>query len=226
MIEDNIKNLEISLGYTFKNIELLRTALTHSSSGEANNQRLEFLGDAVLEICISNILYKMTPPLSEGEMTQYRSQIVSEAGLFAVAKYIKLGQYIRMGRSFKKMGGAKLKSVQSDTLEAVLAAIFLDGGIDSAMDVVSRLFEETKSLSQNIQDYKTMLQERTQKHSNTLPEYTLINTEGPSHKPRFTCTVSYEGKVLGTGTAGSIKQAEQEAAQQALSVIEGVISEA
>ena len=79
MNEDNIKNLEISLGYTFKNIELLRTALTHSSSGEANNQRLEFLGDAVLEICISNILYKMTPPLTK-EMTQYRSQIVSEAG--------------------------------------------------------------------------------------------------------------------------------------------------
>lgn len=226
MIEDNIKNLEISLGYVFKDIGLLKTALTHSSSGEANNQRLEFLGDAVLEVCISSILYNKTPPLNEGEMTQYRSQIVSEAGLFAVAKYIKLGKYIRMGKSFKKMGGARLKSVLSDALEAVLAAIFLDGGLDSTMEVVTNLFEKTKSLSQHIQDYKTMLQERTQKHSNALPEYTLVKTEGPSHRPRFTCTVSYEGKVLGTGVAGSIKQAEQEAAQQALSVIEGVISEA
>ncbi|MDO5022178.1 MAG: ribonuclease III [Eubacteriales bacterium] len=212
----NTVTLESKLGYTFKDKGLLSLALTHASLDGKNNQRLEFLGDAVLELVISKMIYEINPPMSEGDMTRMRAKIVCEDGLFEVSKKISLGRFIKMQKSFEQKGGRQVKSVSSDALEAVLGAVFLDGGIETAERTIRSLFSDSIKKSGKQKDYKTVLQEKLQSMGFALPVYKLIKEDGPDHAPTFTCGVHFADGGFAEGTSGSIKQAEQEAAKRAI----------
>lgn len=219
MQRNNINKLEKELGYTFKDKKLLNLALTHASLDGANNQRLEFLGDAVLELVISKMIFDISPAMPEGDMTRMRARIVCEEGLLQVAEKIKLSSYIKMQKSFEQKGGRNVKSVSSDALEAVLGAIFLDGGIDKVSHTIHILFKDSMQKSDKQKDYKTVLQEKLQSLDFPLPKYSLLKEEGPDHAPTFTCGVHFGSGGFAKGTAGSIKQAEQEAAKLAMQSI-------
>ncbi len=218
-MQRNINTLEKKLEYSFKNKKLLELALTHASLDGDNNQRLEFLGDAVLELVISKMIYDIIPAMPEGEMTRMRAKIVCEDGLLQTAEKIQLSSYIKMQKSFEQKGGRHVKSVSGDALEAVLGAIFLDGGLDKASHTIHILFKDSIQRSNKKKDYKTMLQEKLQSIGLPLPNYSLIKEEGPDHAPTFTCGVQFCEGGFAQGTAGSIKQAEQEAAKLALQSI-------
>ncbi len=225
-----MSSLEKSLGYSFKDKELLVTALTHRSfppeSGKSfhDNERLEFLGDAVLELAISDLLFrKFGQHYKEGDLTKMRAYLVSETRLVLLAKGLNLGEYLLMGHGEEKCGGRTRPSILADAFEAVVGAIYLDGGFKAAFDFVcrqfGRLLESAPEKGLKI-DYKSRLQEITQKYLHALPSYRLLETEGPDHDRRFKVALYFENQEISQGTGRSKKEAEQQAARLALKNIE------
>lgn len=219
-----MRDLEEKIGYVFKDKELLKLALTHCSYGAEHNvkhnQRLEFLGDAVLETVVSNHIYRNLPDYDEGRLTRLRASIVSEEPLSSAAERIGLPEYVLLGMGEKSSGGANKPSVLSDTLESLFAAVYLDGGFPEAEKVILLVLDETlKDPKERPSDYKTALQEYLYRNGNVNVEYKLLSMEGPSHNAIFTSQVLCNGEALGVGKGTSKKRAEQAAAKEALDKI-------
>lgn len=224
--EELILELEKRINISFNDKLILQRALTHKSFSNENsnlnlrdNERLEFLGDSVLSIVISTYIFDHFPDYPEGELAKMRSVIVSEPILAMVARGINLGKYILLGRGEELSGGRKRDSILSDTMEALIAAIYLEKGIDEARGFIISLFEENIKEVENgkyIQDYKTILQEIIQKNSINRPIYVVIAEKGPDHNKEFTIEVKHGKNKLGIGRGTSKKEAEQNAARAAL----------
>lgn len=219
-----MKQLERNIGYEFKNIRLLVNALTHSSYANENrtegipsNERLEFLGDSVLGFAAAQHLYAAEPSMPEGKMTRLRAELVCEHSLYGVAKDIDLGAYLRIGHGEEKSGGRQRASILADAVEAVIAAIFLDGGIEPAVSFVERMVLSPESVrAHHATDYKTELQELVQQHSGQVLKYRDAGETGPEHDKVFMSEVSLNGSVIGRGSGRTKKEAEQAAASMAL----------
>lgn len=216
--------LERLLGYSFRNRTLLGTALTHSSwanenkkSGAACNERLEFLGDSVLGFIVAEHLYQNEPDMPEGQMTRMRAELVCEKSLAGAADALGLGSFLKFGRGEELSGGRKRPSILADAFEAVVAAIYMDGGFGEAKKLVARLiFPQLQAGGQAAFDYKTALQELVQKKSGRTLSYHLTGESGPDHMKTFTVEVRLNGEVKGEGTGKNKKEAEQAAAKAAL----------
>lgn len=222
--ETVMKTLEEVLGYTFKDKTLLENALTHSSyanenraSGAVSNERLEFLGDSILGMVTAEHLFRTHPDLPEGELTRTRAALVCEGSLYEVAKLWGLGNYLRLGKGEESGGGRERTSILADAVEAVLAAMYLDGGIGTARRTIHRfiLSDEDRAEAAN-RDYKTALQELVQKESGQVLTYRLIGESGPDHAKTFRVEVDLNGKTVGRGQGKSKKEAEQNAARSAI----------
>ena len=219
-----MKELEKKLNYTFKNSELLKNALTHSSyanenraEGISSNERLEFLGDSVLGFVTAKHLYFMQPTLSEGKMTRLRAELVCEQSLHGVALDLDLGRYLRMGHGEEKNGGRTRPSILADAVEAVIAAMFLDGGIAAPESFIERMILSPESIeAHHAADYKTELQELIQQKNGQVLTYAPTGESGPDHAKVFSASVSLNGEVIGEGSGRTKKEAEQAAACQAL----------
>lgn len=220
------------LKYKFENEELLKSALTHRSAinngedngdGEIDNQRLEFLGDAVLDLIISDFLYQHQPHLKEGDMSRIRAGLVCEARLAEVARKLRLGEALILGPGEAHGGGRGKTSVLADAVEALLGAIYLDGGLEAAMTTASALWKpylsQPESWNNMLADFKTRLQEETQGRGLGTPDYTLVEATGPAHARLFTMAICLGGRHLAEGTAGTKKEAEQQAAKEALNIL-------
>ena len=225
----SIDLLQSSLAYRFKAFALLEEALTHSSLvneqksvSPQHNERLEFLGDAVLSLVMSEYLASALPQSSEGALSKLKAQLVSEASLAAVARRLSLGEYLKLGRGEDRSKGREKDSLLADALEAVLAAVHLDGGFDASRTVTRHIFAEELAnvAAQQEQpgagDYKTQFQEWCQKRYDTLPCYATVREIGPDHQKLFEVELSLQGEVVGMGSGRSKKEAEQQAAKQAL----------
>lgn len=226
VIEERINALKERLGLSWRNEELLRLALTHSSyasenrfRGHENNQRLEFLGDAVLELVISDYLYRSFPGYSEGELTRLRAAVVCEPSLARVARELELGRCLFMGRGEERSGGRERPSILADAFESLLGAIYLDQGLPAAAAValgyLKNVLEDVLA-GRMERDYKTELQELLQKESDVSIEYAILREEGPDHHKTFTAAVYCRGREMGRGKGHSKKEAEQQAACRAL----------
>lgn len=221
---DNINKFEEIIGYTFEEKSYILEALTHSSYSNENkrykfNERLEFLGDSVLSIVISDYLFKKEENLPEGELTKLRANIVCEESLSEVAAEINLGDYLLLGKGEEATGGRDRISILADALEAVIAAIYLDSGIENARKFIFTYMEEIirDSIKGKIfRDYKTYLQEVLQSRGEQNIWYKLIEEKGPDHNKRFVMEVGINDEVLGVGEGKSKKDAEQVAAKAAL----------
>ncbi len=224
-----LQKLEEILGHRFSEPELLIQALTHRSfaaetrKDTRDNERLEFLGDAVLELVISHILYKkFGHEYDEGDLTKMRAYLVNEASLATMARELDLGPALRLGRGEDKSGGREKPSILADAFEAVIGALYLDGGIEKVFDFVERFFKDlfqlvaTRGLSC---DYKTALQEFTQARFHSVPVYQLEHVQGPAHQRTFEVSLHFDGKLLARGKGKSKKEAEQQAAKQALETL-------
>ena len=210
--------LEEKLGWTFRDRALLRLALTHPSAGRRHNQRLEFLGDAVLEMCVSEQIYFRHPEMQEGAMTQLRQKLVREERLAEAAGRIGLGKYLAMDRGCEATGGRENPSVLCDAFEAVLAAVYLDGGAEAARGMVLRWIGDCSETGET--DFKSELQQLTQAKGHPVPVYQTVSQSGPPHDPTFLSAVLLEGKELARGEGKSKKRAEQEAARAAVQILE------
>lgn len=224
------ESFEKKTGYKFANINLLVNAFTHSSyanelkKDEAdNNERLEFLGDAVLELAISEYIYTKFPTMPEGEMTKLRASIVCEATLSKLARKLGYGNFLLLGRGEDSTGGRDRDSILADAFEAVLGAIFIDGGLNASKSFMLRIIapqiDQIKK-SFRVNDCKTHLQELLQKSSKEPIEYVIISEKGPDHNKLFESQVIHSGRILGHGSGKSKKEAEQNAALAALEKIE------
>ena len=222
-----MKTLEEKLGYTFQDASLLENALTHSSRANErrgrlqSNERLEFLGDSILGMVVADHLYRGHPDLPEGDLTRTRAALVCEESLVEVARELDLGEYLRLGKGESSGGGRERPSIQADAVEAVLAAIYLDGGIGSARKFVQKyiLSREVAGLTKPL-DHKTALQELVQRESGQVLRYRLVGEEGPDHNKRFFVEVDLNGEPIGSGSGRSKKEAEQMAAQAAILTLE------
>lgn len=222
-----IKEFEKRIGYTFKNKDLVFEALSHSSfaneykKGRHSNERLEFLGDSVLSIVISEHLFNHFKHLPEGDLTKIRASLVCERALYEFSKQIELGSYIFLGRGEEHTGGRERPSIVSDAFEAVIAAIFLDGGMESAREYILGFIPKDldKSTVKNLHDYKTILQEIIQQNPEEKVEYVLKGQTGPDHDRHFVVEVCLNNNVIGHGEGHSKKQAEQQAAKEALTLM-------
>lgn len=219
----NIEELEKSIKYTFKNKNLLRNALTHTSyayeHNTQSNEKLEFLGDSILEFISSEYLYNKYPNLKEGEMTKVRATVVCEKSLHKVAILHNFSDFLYLGKSEKMTGGNKRPAILADSIEAIIAAIYIDGGIEPTRKfIVENLKEEIEIATKNVgqKDYKTVLQEELQKNGDVKIEYKIINEKGPDHNKTFEAQVSLNGKILAKGKGKSKKEAEMQAAQKAI----------
>jgi len=216
--------LEQRLGYRFQNKALLKTALTHSSyaneaksGGVQCNERLEFLGDSVLGMTVAHYLYQRFSALSEGEMTKLRAELVCEQSLVRVAGRLELGQYLYLGKGEEQSGGRSRPSILADAVEAVLAAVMLDGGIGEAERLVELyILPEAETVRKRARDHKTALQELAQRKINQTLVYHMTGESGPDHQKLFTVQVCLNGQPVGTGSGRSKKEAEQAAASDAL----------
>ncbi|MCH5277360.1 MAG: ribonuclease III [Desulfovibrionaceae bacterium] len=216
--------LEARLHYRFRDKTLLAAALTHSSWANENgcgqhNERLEFLGDAVLEVHISHGLYERFPAEREGGMTSLRSRLVSEGKLAELARDLELGQYLNLGKGEEAQGGRERAALLADALEAVLGAVYLDGGHDETARLVARLYENQwpdSSSARKGKDYKTRLQEVTQARFRALPAYVPLASSGPEHAKLFEVRLELPDGRSFLASGGSLKRAEQEAARKAL----------
>lgn len=225
-----LKEVEENLGVYFNNLTLLKTALTHSSFGNQFkdaefNERLEFLGDAVLQLCITEYLFNNFKNKTEGELTKIRSLIVCENSLYEIAKKLRLGEFIRMSKGEELTGGRERISIQADSVEAVIAAVYLDKGIGFVRDFILLHFEQIikKAINNEIVlDFKTKLQEFLQKDGEVEIHYELTKYEGPPHRRKFFTNVSIDGKVMGEGSGYSKKEAEQNCAKEALKILDGI----
>lgn len=215
--------LEEKLGYEFQDCRLLENALTHSSCANesrgrlSSNERLEFLGDSILGMVVAEHLYRNHPDLPEGDLTRTRAALVCEESLVEVAKELSLGEYLHLGKGEEAGGGRRRPSIQADAVEAVLAAVYLDGGIGSARKIIQRyiLCREIEGLTRP-RDYKTALQELVQRESGQVLKYRLTGSEGPDHDKRFFVEVDLNGTAIGSGKGHSKKEAEQMAAKSAI----------
>ena len=220
-------SLESRLGYNFKNISLLKNALVHTSyanevrNGVTSNERLEFLGDSVLSLIVSDHIFNKFSGMPEGELTRLRASLVCEKSLCSFARELDLGHFLYLGKGEDKGGGRDRDSILADAFEAVLAAIYLDGGMDAAKEYVMRfvLREIETHTEENTKDYKTILQEIIQRNPEETVSYILTGSDGPDHDKSFTVEVRLNSNVIGEGTGKSKKQAEQMAAKQALKLM-------
>lgn len=218
--------LEDEIGYKFNNINLLQNALTHTSYAYENkvksNEKLEFLGDSILEFLTSIYLYNNFAKLKEGEMTKVRAQVVCEASLYKIAVKHNFSDFLLLGKSEKNSGGRVKPAILADSVEAVIAAMYLDGGLDPVNSfIVNNLKEEIELASKNVgqKDYKTVLQEILQKNGDVNIEYNIIKESGPDHNKVFVSEVKYNGKALAIGQGSSKKHAEMDAAKIAIEVL-------
>ena len=219
-----IKDLEAALGYKFQNITLLQNALTHSSYANErwhnsllSNERLEFLGDSILGMAVAAYLYHNFPDRPEGDLTRMRADMVCETSLAMIANRLNLGQHLLLGHGEERFGGRSRASIQADAVESVIAAAYLDGGIEAAKGIITRfvLCNVPATKLQNT-DYKTSLQELVQQKKNQVLCYRLVGESGPDHDKLFTAQVLLNDQVVGEGTGSSKKRAEQDAARVAL----------
>ena len=222
-----IKDLEAAIGYKFKNISLLQNALAHSSYANErwhnslmSNERLEFLGDSILGMCVAEYLFRTFPERPEGELTRMRADMVCEQTLAGVAGRIGLGGHLLLGRGEEQGGGRNRNSILADAVESVIAATFLDGGMDAARAFIQKfiLVEVPVKKLHNV-DYKTSLQELVQQKKNQVLTYTLVGESGPDHDKHFEVEVCLNGKVVGLGSGSSKKRAEQDAARVAIETL-------
>jgi ribonuclease-3 len=213
-----MRRLEEALEYMFRDRALLTLSLTHPSClEETDNQRLEFLGDAVLQYCVSDLLYQKYGTASEGELTARRAALVCEETLAYLAETLGLGQSLRMGHGEEQTGGREKPAILADALEAVLAAVCLDGGMEAALMFTRRLYRDDQALAMlKGRDDKGALQTYSQAQGLGLPEYVLVAEDGPAHDKRFTVEVRIGGVAAAQGTGVSKKTAEQAAARLAL----------
>jgi ribonuclease III len=222
-----LTDIEQRIGFTFNDSGLLVHALTHKSYANENrvpyhNERMEFLGDAVLGLVISEYLMKACPDSTEGDLSRLRAAVVSEPALAAISREIGLGDHLLLGKGEDQTGGREKDSLLADCLEALIAAVYLDAGKDAADSLVIRLFEEAikkTSASGNSLDYKTALQELCQEQLKQLPEYRVVSETGPDHQKQFEMEVWIKGQLSGRGTGKSKKEAEQRAAKEALAML-------
>ena len=219
----NFEKIEKEIGYEFKNKQLLETALTHTSYAYENkkqsNEKLEFLGDSILEFVSSEYIYHNYPNLKEGEMTKVRASVVCEDSLQKIAKMHNFSDFLYLGKSERTSQKEVRPAIMADSIEAVIAAIFLDGGLEEAKKfILNNLAKPIENATKNIgqKDYKTVLQEVLQKNGNVDIEYVIVDEKGPDHEKVFTAEVKFNNKILATGEGKSKKQAEMEAAQKAL----------
>ena len=218
-----MNSLEKRLNYKFKNIDLLKNALVHSSYANEvrgnvhSNERLEFLGDSVLSVIVSEHLYNKFPTMPEGELTRMRASLVCEKSLCEFSRELGIGNYLKLGKGEDKNGGRERDSILADAFEAVLAAVYLDGGMDAAKaHIMNTVLRDIKHCEDDtFKDYKTTLQEVIQRNPEESVSYILVNESGPDHNKSFTVEVHLNSNVIGKGTGKSKKQAEQMAAKQA-----------
>ena len=219
-----IKELENAIGYRFQNIQLLQNALTHSSYANErwhnsllSNERLEFLGDSVLGMLVADYLFRNFPNRPEGELTRMRADMVCEQTLAAAANRIGLGSHLLLGHGEEQGGGRNRNSILADAMESVIAACFLDGGMDAALKVVQQfILVEVPVTKLHNADYKTKLQELVQQKKNQVLSYRLAGQSGPDHDKKFDVEVSLNGQTVGFGSGSSKKRAEQMAAKCAI----------
>ena len=221
-----MEELEKKLGYTFRDPELLRAALYHSSyanehraGGLRSNERLEFLGDSVLGFVTAEFLFCQHPDLPEGDLTRIRAALVCEQSLYEVAQKLGLGQYLKLGRGEEAGGGRERISILADATEAVFAAVYLDGGIEAASALIHRCLldaEKEEVVEERRRDYKTLLQEHIQRKAGQELTYCMVREEGPDHAKTFVTEVQLNGAAIGEGSGHSKKESEQMAAKSAL----------
>ncbi len=219
-----IKDLETAIGYRFQNITLLQNALAHSSYANErwhdslkSNERLEFLGDSILGMVVAEYLYRQYPNRPEGELSRMRADMVCETSLAKIAERLDLGKHMLLGNGEEQGGGRSRPSILADAVESVIAASFLDGGMEAAKSIIYQfvLCNVPETKLQNA-DYKTMLQEKVQRKKNQSLSYQLVEESGPDHDKQFVVAVSLNGEIVGTGTGSSKKRAEQDAARVAI----------
>ena len=219
-----IKDLEKAIGYQFRNISLLQNALTHSSYANErwhnsllSNERLEFLGDSVLGMLVADYLYRTFPDRPEGELTRMRADMVCEHTLATAANRIGLGAHLQLGPGEEQVGGRPRESILADAMESVIAASFLDGGLEAALKIVRQfILVEVPVKKLHNADYKTALQELVQQKKNQVLSYAMVGQSGPDHDKKFDVEVSLNGRVVGKGSGSSKKRAEQMAAKAAI----------
>ena len=226
MNSSKLERLQENIKYKFNNIELLKTALTHTSYAYdheiQSNEKLEFLGDSILEFVSSQYIYKNYPKLKEGEMTKVRATVVCESSLYKVAKLHDFSDFLYIGKSEQHSKGNKKPAILADSVEAVIAAMYLDSNLDeSKRFIIDNLAEEIEKATKNVgqKDYKTVLQEKLQEHGATSIKYIIIDEKGPDHDKTFVATVEWNDKLLATGEGRSKKMAEMEAARKALEIL-------
>ncbi len=225
----NLNDLAAILDYSFKNQGLMSQAFRHPSYvyemddiGVSDNQRLEFLGDAVINLAISHLLMEIFPEMKEGDLSKYRASLVSENGLYYIACRLKLGDYLFLGKGEERTNGRKKPSILTDALEALIGAIYLDGGFTNVFGVTAKLFSPLLNkigLGKSINDFKTDLQEYSQEVFQSTPEYRLEKETGPDHDKTFYVVVYLKGDLMGRGKGKSKKEAEQKAAEEALACL-------
>ena len=213
------RELMKALGYSFRDEALLRRALTHPSAGQEDNQRLEFLGDAVLQYLMSDRLYREYPREREGALSHQRALMVCEAALSQVARKLGIGEALIMDKGEEQTGGREKPSVLCDAMEAVLAAVYLDGGMEAAREIVARCWPSPEDVERPMQDSKGLLQELLQRDGGDPPSYEITGSSGPPHDRVFRAGVYYNGKLLAEGEGRKKKEAEQAAALKALEAL-------
>lgn len=222
-----MKNLQEKIGYTFRDIQLLRTALTHSSYANEShgkvvcNERLEFLGDSVLGMVTAEYLFANCPEIPEGGLTKLRASLVCEKALCKYSKELGIGSCLLLGRGERHSGGENRPSILADAFEAVLAAMYLDGGIEAARALVLHFItrELAEARKPGFRDYKTQLQEIVQQNPEEQLEYVLVKESGPDHDKHFVVEVRLNSNILSRGGGRSKKEAEQQAAREALQLM-------
>ena len=220
-----VEELSKRLGYSFRQPELLLEAFRHASyvneqpdSNLRDNERLEFLGDAVLDLAISHILMELFQDAEEGDLSKFRAMVVDEAGLYRVARGLGLAKYLLLGKGEEQNCGREKPSILANATEALIGALYLDAGFEGTMEIIRKLFApflETISTGEMDHDFKSLLQEYTQQVYHALPSYRLFNESGPSHDKTFEVALALNGKVLAYGKGKSKKEAEQMAAKEA-----------
>jgi ribonuclease-3 len=230
-MSEELAQFQEGIAYTFKDERLLEEVFVHTSflnerggEGLRSNERLEFLGDAVLSTVISHIMMERFPQKNEGELSRLRARLVSEVTFSSLAREMKLGDYLLLGKGEILDGGREKPSLLADTFEALIAALYLDGGFGRVFDFIAERFDtmlDCLSEEAMTQDYKTLLQEYTQGHYRVVPEYTVVEERGPDHERLFTVHVLIKGDCCGEGVGRSKKEAQQRAAREALERYEG-----
>ena len=219
-----LKDLETAIGYRFQNITLLQNALAHSSYANErwhdslkSNERLEFLGDSVLGMVVADYLYRTFPDRLEGDLTRMRADMVCEQTLASVANTIGLGAHLLLGKGEEQGGGRSRSSILADALESVIAACYLDGGMEAAVPFIQKfILVKVPVTKLHNMDYKTALQEQVQQKKNQVLSYRLVGESGPDHDKQFRVELTLNGQLVGIGTGSSKKRAEQDAAREAM----------